>query len=684
MKKLFLLGPMMALLAFFIFSFKSSTSTPAQNEYAQQEFVPNEVLVKFRKNILDNFIKESINTVQGKIITFLGKEIVPVQWRSDVCSFRSFILDTDLFHIKVPETIGTEQAIYILNQNPNVKYAEKNMILHPFAVYPNDEHFDKQWGLFSVYHSDADIRVTDAWNLFTGNSDIVVAVIDTGVDYDHPDLSDNIWTNPGESGYGKETNGVDDDGNGYIDDWRGWDFNTGDPGNPQDNDPMDDWAPEFHGTHVAGIISARGNNGGGIAGVSWNAKIMPLKAADSNATMPVSSVIEAIEYATRNGAHLSNNSYGYYYDKPDLIENFQSLYDAIKNARDWPGGGKLFVAAAGNYDGWHDPDNDSSPVYPASFDLENIISVAATDYYNNLAGYSHYGANSVDLGAPGGSNGPDEQDIYSTKRYGEYQYKAGTSMAAPHVAGVAALVWGYRPDLSWSDVKYAIMNGVDYNPSLVGKTVTGGKLNAYYSIIPFSRGPSPPSNLTAVGYCWETCLTWQDNSNNEEGFVIERQSGPYWYYLDQVGPNCTTYWDVYLPCGQLWCYRVYAYNQNGNSPYTGSRCSWTLPCYQCEGGLSLKLNADRKTINSGESATYVYELKNKGKFDLFDIELTDDRFGKIAAKFALKTGETKTFYKTIALIESATNYAEAKASFNLKNAIKNIKAHACATVRVRK
>jgi len=691
MKKIYLSGLVIFILIFSIFFlFKSINLSPAQIDYAyQEEYVPNEVLVKFKKDIPNYLIKESIDSIQGKIINYLGKEIVPLQWRSDVYSFRSFFMDTYLLHIRVPKEIGAEQAIYILNQNPNVKYAEKNMILHPFAVYPNDYHFNKQWGLFHRWNTSADIKCTWAWNIFKGSSNMVVAIIDTGVDYNHMDLAANIWINPGESGGGKETNGIDDDSNGYIDDYRGWDFNTGDPIHPQDNDPIDEYAPLFHGTHVAGIIGAIGNNSEGIAGVNWNVKLMNLKASDPNGNMPVNSVINAIEYATRNGAQLSNNSYGYYHDNPDLIENFQSLYEAIKNARDWPAGGKLFIAAAGNYRPDHpELDNDLAPVYPASFDLENIISVAATDYDNNLSWYSHYGDMSVDLGAPGGSgnNFPDvsEEDVYSTKRYNQYQYLFGTSMAAPLVAGVASLVWGCRPDLSWSQVKYAIMNGVEHNSTLAGKTVTGGKLNAYRSLVIFPPpGPAAPSNLNTVSNCWEVQLTWQDNSNDEDGFIIERQSGPYWYYVDYVGPNVTTYWDVGLPCGQLWCYRVFAYNQNGNSPYTGSKCAKTLPCYQCEGGLSLELNADKGTIDSGESITYAYVVKNNGQFDLFDVELHDDNFGQIGTKFTLEKSEKKIFYKTITLNETTTIFAETCASYNQRNEIKNVKANACVTVRVR-
>ncbi|GAH37440.1 unnamed protein product, partial [marine sediment metagenome] len=193
----------------------------------QEEYVPNEVLVKFKKDISKESIQEAINYVQGEIITYLGKEISPFQWDPADFPLRSFRLDPDLFHIKVPEAIGTEEAISVLLKNPNVKYAEKNGIVHA-VITPLDTYFNELWGLHNTGQAggtvDADIDAPEAWDIFTGSSDIVVAVIDSGVDYNHIDLTPNIWINPGESGNGKETDGIDNDDNDYIDDFRGWNF----------------------------------------------------------------------------------------------------------------------------------------------------------------------------------------------------------------------------------------------------------------------------------------------------------------------------------------------------------------------------------------------------------------------------------------------------------------------------
>jgi len=629
---------------------------------AQAEFVPNEVLVKFKKDVGRVLIQQGIDLVHGRIITYLGREISPWEWDAWTPALNSFLGDPDLFHVIVPDFIGTEQAIYLFSLNPNVEYAEKNAIRYPTAVYPNDPRFDKLWGLFNRGQTGgtigADINAPSAWNVFKGSSSIVVAIIDSGVDYNHTDLAPNIWNNTDEIA----GNGIDDDSNGYIDDVRGWDFYS------NDNNPMDCME---HGTHVAGIIGAKGGNGAGVAGVNWNVKIMPLKVGGCSGSLSDSAIINAITYSTANGANLSNNSYG-------GAPYSQSLYNAILSAKN---GGKLFVAAAGN---GSPRDNDANPFYPASYTLDNIIAVLSTDHNDGLPDYSHYGATSVDLGAPGGSGTPfDQNDIYSCKPNQSYQYMAGTSMAAPHVAGVAALVWGCRPDLSWSQVKNAIMSSTDYKSSLSGKCVTQGRLNAYRALTIYPPlWLTAPSNLQGSSDCDSITLTWNDNSTNEQGFVIERKSGPYWYYLDEVGPNVTSYVDSELPCGQLFYYRVYAFNQNGNSLYTLQIGKKTTPCVYCGGGLVLSITPDAATVAQGTKVTYLYTIRNRGGLDLTSVKLIDDQFGAIAEGFSLKSGETKSFMKTAILAKSLINSAEATALLNYEGETHIIRRRAQVRVEV--
>jgi subtilisin family serine protease len=314
---------------FLIFIFMLSESGRSQEKTIfQGEFVPNEVLVRFKRDIPRYLIQNTIESLQGKIFTYHREEISSFDWDPNVSSLRSFLSDPYLLHVKVPASIGTEKAIYLLKLNPNVEYVEKNRILH---VFTNDTYWSKLWGLSNTGQSggtpDADIDAAEAWGLFTGSSDVVVAVIDTGVDYNHEDLAANIWTNPGESGNGKETDGIDNDGNGYIDDFRGWDFYD------NDNNPMDEYTPEegkwYHGTHVAGTIGAVGNNEKGVVGVNWDVSIMCLKVSDENGDIPVTNAINAIDYATANGAYLSNNSYGWEEDDPDFEPYYSALYNAI-------------------------------------------------------------------------------------------------------------------------------------------------------------------------------------------------------------------------------------------------------------------------------------------------------------------------------------------------------------------
>src|SRR6266508_2886436 len=345
-------------------------------------------------------------------------------------------------------------AIDELRSDPRVRYAEPNFVVHADAA-PNDPFYSRLWGLNNTGQPvngfpgtpDADIDAEEAWSVTTGSANVTVAVIDTGVDYSHPDLSSAIWINPGEDCAGCRTDGVDNDGNGYVDDWRGWDFAN------HDNAPADDHG---HGTHVAGTIGAVGDNGIGVTGVNWNVRVMPLKFLSSTGTGTTADAISAVLYAAAKGADVLNNSWA-------GDEYSQALGDAIADA---DAHGSLFVAAAGN-DG---RDNDATPTYPASYELPNVVSVAATDDTDDLAFFSNAGRRSVDLGAPG-------VNIYSTWPGASYRDLSGTSMAAPHVAGAAALVKSAFPTATDMGIKAFLLDSVDATASLAGLTTTGGRLN---------------------------------------------------------------------------------------------------------------------------------------------------------------------------------------------------------------
>ena len=351
--------------------------------------------------------------------------------------------------VELTENVSVEDAIGSYNNDAGVLYAQPNYrVSAAAAVFPNDPRFDDLWGLHNISQTggvfDADIDAPEAWEIATGTSQIIVAVLDTGVDYNHPDLAANMWVNQTER---DGTDGVDDDDNGYVDDIYGYDFCNG------DGDPADD---HHHGTHCAGTIGAIGNNGEGIAGVCWDVRIMALKFLDSSANGWTDDAILCIQYSTLMGAKILNNSWG-------GGGYNQGLKDAIDTAAAY---GTLFIAAAGNTSN----NNDAESYYPSSYDCPNIISVLATDKYDNLAGFSNYGHSSVDLGAPGA-------DILSCDIGGGYRYLGGTSMAAPHVAGAAAIVWSTDPRLPYAQVKDMILESVDN--TLPGVCLTEGRLNLY-------------------------------------------------------------------------------------------------------------------------------------------------------------------------------------------------------------
>jgi subtilisin family serine protease len=377
-----------------------------------------------------------------------------------------------LVHANITSGNSMQRTLNSLRNNRFVEFAEPNYLLTA-DVAPDDTRFSALWGLHNTGQTgglpDADIDAPEAWDITVGSASVVIAVIDTGVDYTHSELAANLWRNPGEVA----GNGIDDDGNGFVDDVRGWDFAN------NDNDPLDD---NNHGTHVAGTIAAAGNNGVGVAGVNWRASLMALKFLTAAGAGSTAGAIASIDYAVSNGARVINASWG---GGPFSVALFNAI-SAANNA------GVLFVASAGNLG----RDTDVAPSYPASYNLANIIAVAATDDADTLAGFSNFGANSVDLGAPGVS-------ILSTILGGGYAAFSGTSMAAPHVSGVAGLVLAANPGLGVGALKAAILDGTDAVAALAGRTVSGGRLNALGALggggLPVQVTVSPNTASLSVG-----------------------------------------------------------------------------------------------------------------------------------------------------------------------------------------
>ncbi|MCI0685210.1 MAG: S8 family serine peptidase [Gemmataceae bacterium] len=392
-----------------------------------------------------------------------------LQILDDTAFTGSFALVPGLWEVELGAGVSVESALAAYQASPWIVEALPNYRLH-LNANPNDPQFSSLWGLDNTGQTggtaDADIDAPAAWDVTTGSQSVIVAVIDTGVDYNHPDLAANIWTNAGEIA----GDGIDNDLNGFVDDIHGYDFAN------DDADPMDDHS---HGTHVSGTIGAVGNNGVGVSGVAWNVRIMALKFLDSSGNGTVADAIRALSYAVQMGAQISNNSYG-----GATPEDADLLFaEAIQNAA---GFGHIFVAGAGN----SGADNDAAGFFPASFETDNIISVAATDHNDQLAAFSNYGATSVDLAAPG-------VDILSTVP-GGYNVLSGTSMATPHVAGVVALVRSLHPEWTYREVIDQILNSVDYLPGLDGRTVTAGRLNAARALLD-NDGPRVVGTIPAGG-----------------------------------------------------------------------------------------------------------------------------------------------------------------------------------------
>jgi subtilisin family serine protease len=371
--------------------------------------------------------------------------------------------------LQLPPEAEVKKFIARYHQSGLVDDAEPDFIVQAL-IEPNDFRFGdgSLWSLRNtgIYGGvpGADIKAPQAWDTLNNASSILVAIIDSGVRATHEDLAPNLWVNPGEI----PGNGIDDDGNGYVDDVHG--INT----LLNNGNPDDDYG---HGSHVSGILGAVGNNGVGVVGVCWRVQIMACKFLDAHGDGSISDAVKCIDYARNKGAKIINASWG------STTFTSQALYDAIASARD---AGILFVAACGNSQG----NNDVEPLYPASYDLDNIIAVAATTRTDDLAVFSNYGATKVDLAAPG-------SPIFScwSNADNAYQYFEGTSMAAPHVAGACALLQALRPNENYQQIIQRILDTVDPLPSLAGKCATGGRLNLWKAVI---GGSLPPVTTVTV------------------------------------------------------------------------------------------------------------------------------------------------------------------------------------------
>ena len=372
--------------------------------------------------------------------------------------------------VRLPDGLTVAQGLGRYRVMSGVLAVQPNYIRRVTRT-PNDPDFDRMVGLNRI-------GAPAAWDVTTGSTNVVVALIDSGVFYSHEDLKDNLWRNPGEI----PDNGIDDDGNGYVDDVYGIDAHN------HDSDPLDD---DGHGTYCAGILGAVGNNGRGGVGVNWSVQIMALKYSGPDGLGHDADLVECFEYAIlmkQRGVNVgvTSNSYG-------GDENGPAIQDAIDAAGR---AGILNVFAAGN----KASDTDLTPFYPASFDSPSIIAVASTDLSDNLSSFSNYGATRVHLAAPG--------ELIWTTGLGASTYVsfAGTSAACPHVAGAAALLLAYAPSLSVAELKAALLGSVDVAPQLKGKLATNGRLNVARALqnLNATNAPvivasvTPTGNRTAV------------------------------------------------------------------------------------------------------------------------------------------------------------------------------------------
>ena len=461
--------------------------------------------------------------VPGELIVKLKDGVA----KSALKSFKSMGVELDrtidlsaetLFVVKFNENKLMKNVKSALNNNPNVEYAEPNFIyeivkpqetfsvnsllarttsLEPTAYTPIDAKFGQLWGLSNTGTNDprgaagvegADIDAVKAWSITKGDRRVRIAVIDTGIDYSHPDIKDQMWTNTAEL---NGTAGVDDDGNGYVDDIHGYDFANND-GDPRDG--------HSHGTHCAGTIGAS-HNSIGVAGVMADVEFVAVKFLTDAGSGSTEGAIKSIDYATKMDVDLMSNSWG-------GGGRSQALHDAIQRAADK---GIVFTAAAGN----SSTNNDQRPHYPSNYEVKNVISVAATTAGDGLATFSCYGRRTVHVAAPG-------HNILSTTKDGGYASYSGTSMATPHVSGAIGLLIAQEGRMDLEELRNRVMATSEPLSALRGKTINSGRLNAYNLLTdtrPVRNEPKPGDWETKeLDQAWESAHPYGDNINEAKTF----------------------------------------------------------------------------------------------------------------------------------------------------------------------
>lgn len=426
----------------------SSTRSDANAKLsAGKDYVDGELLIQFVEGTSDDDKQKALDKVQGQSIEKILTKAMEKANRKE-----------GLLLVKVNKNVL--EAIAGLQNTPGVEFAEPNFVYTHTATSTDPYYTDGSlWGMYGLSTSPANqygSNAAAAWAAGnTGAASVYIGIIDEGIQLTHPDLSGQVWNNPSEL----TANGADNDGNGYVDDTNGWDFANNDrtiyDGGKQGS--LDD-----HGTHVSGTIGGKANNGAGVVGVNWKVTLISAKFLGRNGGT-TANAIKAVDYLTDlkniRGVNVvaSNNSWG-------GGGYSQALYDAISRANT---AGIMFVAAAGN----SGTDNDATPSYPSNYDLPNVIAVAAIDKTGALASFSQYGKTTVDIGAPG-------VGIFSTTAFNTYSSYSGTSMATPHVTGAVALYASTHSGATVAQIRNAILSSAVPTPSLNGKTVTGGRLDA--------------------------------------------------------------------------------------------------------------------------------------------------------------------------------------------------------------